>query len=186
MKAISVTVDKISASSVLGWFDCLTPANTYPPSELSSSERNSMIWVGRHCEVDLIMYSLSNEQAVEDVVFGAEGILSGIKEGQIAMDMSTVLPATRLREQEAYAKRRVIFSGAGLQDPHLDQDIQPLALTETAIDDLVGFTAALTSPNYKEPGATELARQRAISQTTRPQRETVRAFAPKPPQPPPK
>jgi len=60
-------------------------------------------------DVDLVMYSLSNDQAVEDIVFGAKGILSGIKEGQIAMDTSTVLPATSLREQEAYAKRGVDF-----------------------------------------------------------------------------
>src|SRR5436305_10301146 len=63
-------------------------------------------------DVDLIMYSLSNDHAVEDVVFGAEGILSGIKEGQIALDMSTVLPATSLREEEAYAKRGVDFLDA--------------------------------------------------------------------------
>src|SRR5882724_2876633 len=75
--------------------------------------------------------------------------------------------------------------GAGLQDPFLDQDIQPLALTESDIDDLVAFMASLTSPNYKEQGATELARQRAISKTTRPQRDTARAFGPKPPQPAP-
>src|SRR5882724_1259460 len=60
-------------------------------------------------DVDLVVYSLSNDQTVEEVVFGSEGILSGIKEGQIAMDMSTVLPATSLREQEAYAKRGVDF-----------------------------------------------------------------------------
>src|SRR3981081_2092567 len=53
-------------------------------------------------DVDLVMYCLSNDQAVEEIVFGAKGILSGIKEGQIAVDMSTVLPATSLREQEAY------------------------------------------------------------------------------------
>ena len=75
--------------------------------------------------------------------------------------------------------------GAGLQDPYLDQDIQPLALTENDIDDLVAFMASLTSPNYKEQGATELARQRAISRTTRPQRDTARAFGPKPPRPTP-
>ena len=63
-------------------------------------------------EVDLVMYSLSNDQAIEEVVFGSEGILSVIKEGQIAMDMSTVLPATSLREQEAYAKRGVDFLDA--------------------------------------------------------------------------
>ena len=75
--------------------------------------------------------------------------------------------------------------GAGLQDPYLDQDIQPLALTESDIDDLVAFMASLTSPNYKEQGATELARQRAISNATRPQRDTARAFGPKPPRPTP-
>ena len=75
--------------------------------------------------------------------------------------------------------------GAGLQDPYLDQDIQPLALTESDIDDLVAFMAALTSPNYKEQGATELARQRAISKTTRSQHDTARAFGPKPPRPTP-
>jgi 3-hydroxyisobutyrate dehydrogenase-like beta-hydroxyacid dehydrogenase len=63
-------------------------------------------------DVDLVMYSLSNDQAVEEVVFGAKGILSGIKEGQIAMDMSTVLPATSLREQEAYTKHGVDFLDA--------------------------------------------------------------------------
>ena len=75
--------------------------------------------------------------------------------------------------------------GAGLQDPYLDQDIQPLALTENDIDDLVAFMASLTSPNYKEQGATELARQRALSRTTRPQRDAARAFGPKPPRPAP-
>src|SRR5258708_5421068 len=63
-------------------------------------------------DVDLVIYMLSNDQAVEEVVFGANGILSGIKEGQIAMDMSTVLPAARLREEEAYAKRGVDFLDA--------------------------------------------------------------------------
>ena len=60
-------------------------------------------------DVDVVMYSLSNDQAIEEVVFGAEGILTGINEGQIAIDMSTVLPATSLREHEAYAKHGVDF-----------------------------------------------------------------------------
>src|SRR5947208_14568958 len=73
--------------------------------------------------------------------------------------------------------------GDGLQNPYLDEDIQPLALTETDIDDLVAFLASLTSANYKEQGAAELARQRALSRTNRPQRDTARAFGPKPPRP---
>ena len=63
-------------------------------------------------DVDLVMYSLSNDQAVEEVVFGANGILSGINAGQIAIDMSTVLPATSVREQEAYSKRGADFLDA--------------------------------------------------------------------------
>jgi cytochrome c peroxidase len=73
--------------------------------------------------------------------------------------------------------------GDGLKNPWLDQDIQPLALTEPGIDDLVAFLASLTSPEYKELGVQELKRQRALSQTTRPQRDTKRAFGPKPPRP---
>ena len=75
--------------------------------------------------------------------------------------------------------------GDGLHNPYLDEDIQPLVLTETDIDDLVAFMASLTSAIYKEQGAAELSRQRALSRTTRPQRDTARAFGPKPTQPEP-
>ena len=75
--------------------------------------------------------------------------------------------------------------GDGLHNPWLDEDMQPLALTETDIDDLVAFLASLTSAIYKEQGAAELARQRALSRTNRSQRDTTRAFGPKPTQPEP-
>ena len=75
--------------------------------------------------------------------------------------------------------------GDGLRNPYLDEDIQPLALTEQQIDDLVAFLASLTSAQYRELGAKELARQHEISLTKRPQRDTVRAFGPKPPRPEP-
>lgn len=73
--------------------------------------------------------------------------------------------------------------GAGVQNPHLDEDIQPLALTEDEINDVVAFLASLTSADYKVQGIKELARQRALSGTNRPQRDTARAFGPKPQQP---
>jgi cytochrome c peroxidase len=77
--------------------------------------------------------------------------------------------------------------GDGLANPWLDQDIQPLALTEPEIDDLVAFLASLTSPQYKEFGDKEYARQLNLSGVSRPQRDTARAFGPKPqrPKPPP-
>jgi len=75
--------------------------------------------------------------------------------------------------------------GDGLQNPWLDVDIQPLALHENEIDDLVALMASLTSPSYRELGEKELARQRQLSRTSRPQRDSARAFGPKPVQPKP-
>ena len=69
--------------------------------------------------------------------------------------------------------------GDGIHNPFLDQDIQPLELSESDIDDLVAFMASLTSPEYRGQGRKELARQRAISRSSRPQRDTARAFGPK-------
>jgi 3-hydroxyisobutyrate dehydrogenase-like beta-hydroxyacid dehydrogenase len=91
-------------------------------------------------DVDLVMYCLSNENAVEEVVFGTKGILSGIRAGQIAIDMSTVLPATSLREQEAYAKRGVDFLDApvfGSKNESADAKLWIMAAGNQAVFDKV-------------------------------------------------
>jgi cytochrome c peroxidase len=75
--------------------------------------------------------------------------------------------------------------GDGITNPWLDKDMQPLALTEPEIDDVVAFLASLTSPQYKGLGDREYARQLALSKVSRPQRDTGRAFGPKPKLPPP-
>jgi cytochrome c peroxidase len=74
--------------------------------------------------------------------------------------------------------------GDGISDPWLNKDMQPLALTEPEIDDVVAFLASLTSPQYKELVDREYARQLALSEVNRSQRDTGRAFGPKPKQPP--
>ena len=75
--------------------------------------------------------------------------------------------------------------GAGLYNPYLDQDIQPLALTEQDIDDIVAFMASLTSPDYKELGAKELGRRETFPDEPAAAPSTARAFGPKPPRPKP-
>jgi len=75
--------------------------------------------------------------------------------------------------------------GDGISDPWLDEDMQPLALTESEIDDLVALLVSLKSPQYKELGDQEYARQLAIAKVSRPQRDTARAFGSKQKQPPP-
>jgi cytochrome c peroxidase len=75
--------------------------------------------------------------------------------------------------------------GDGITNPWLDKDMQPLALTEREIDDVVAFLASLTSRQYKAIGDQEYARQLALSKMSRPQRDTTRAFGAKPKQPEP-
>jgi cytochrome c peroxidase len=75
--------------------------------------------------------------------------------------------------------------GDGINNPYLDEDIRPLALSESEIDDVVALLATLTSSQYKEQGIKEFERQRALSRTSRPQRDTARALGPKPVQPKP-
>jgi cytochrome c peroxidase len=75
--------------------------------------------------------------------------------------------------------------GDGVHNPYLDTDIRPLALSEEEIDDLVAFMASLTSAQYRAAGERELARQRVLAAASRPQRDTARAFGPKPVQPKP-
>ena len=75
--------------------------------------------------------------------------------------------------------------GDGIRNPWLDEDIQPLALAENEIDDVIAFMASLTTPEYAPLGRVELARQREEARMSRPQRDTKRAFGPKPVQPKP-
>jgi cytochrome c peroxidase len=75
--------------------------------------------------------------------------------------------------------------GDGLNDPWLDKDMQPLALTEPEIDDVIAFLATLTSSQYEKQGARELKRQHAVARVSRTQRDTARAFGRKPVQPKP-
>jgi len=63
-------------------------------------------------DVNVVMYCLSNDDAVESVLHSDDGVLEGVHSGQIAVDMSTVHPDTSRREAEAYAERGVEFLDA--------------------------------------------------------------------------
>ena len=75
--------------------------------------------------------------------------------------------------------------GDGVKNPWLDTDMRPLGLSEPDIDDMVAFLATLTSDQYRVQAAQELARQRTIANGSRTQRDTARAFGPKPVEPSP-
>ena len=68
------------------------------------------------------------------------------------------------------------YNKGGVQNPFLDGGIQRLGLSEREIDDLVAFLASLTTDRYQAIGKKELARQRALSRTKRPQRDLAAAL----------
>jgi 3-hydroxyisobutyrate dehydrogenase-like beta-hydroxyacid dehydrogenase len=61
---------------------------------------------------DLIMYCLSDDAAVEAVVFGEGGVLANVTSGQIVVDMSTVHPDTSLKQAAAFTEKGVKFLDA--------------------------------------------------------------------------
>ena len=60
---------------------------------------------------DIVLTSLADDAALEEVYLGADGILAGIEAGSVAVDTSTVHPATVVKVGEA-----VDSTGAGLID----------------------------------------------------------------------
>jgi 3-hydroxyisobutyrate dehydrogenase-like beta-hydroxyacid dehydrogenase len=61
---------------------------------------------------DVIMYCVSDDAAVEALVFGEGGVLAGVKAGQIVVDLTTIHPDTTRQEAAAYAEKGVRFLDA--------------------------------------------------------------------------
>jgi 3-hydroxyisobutyrate dehydrogenase-like beta-hydroxyacid dehydrogenase len=63
-------------------------------------------------DAEVVMYCLSDDAAVEQVVFGEGGVLSAVKRGQLVIDLSTVHPSLSRREAEAFAAKGAEFLDA--------------------------------------------------------------------------
>lgn len=87
-----------------------TPEKCAPLVAMGASEASTP--AEAVADVDVVMYCLSDDDAVEDVVFAVDGVLVGAQPGQIALDMSTVHPNTSRREAEAYAEQGIDFLDA--------------------------------------------------------------------------
>lgn len=61
---------------------------------------------------DVVMYCVSDDTAVEALVFGENGVLAGVKAGQIVIDLTTIHPDTTRKEAAAYAEKGVRFLDA--------------------------------------------------------------------------
>ncbi len=63
-------------------------------------------------DADVIMIMLSDDAAIEAVVFGEDGVVAGVKPGQIAIDLTTCMPSTSLKEAAAFNEKGVEFLDA--------------------------------------------------------------------------
>lgn len=63
-------------------------------------------------DADAILYCLSDDAAVEDLVFGDGGLLEAVHAGQTVIDMTTVLRDTSLKEAAAFTEKGVRFLDA--------------------------------------------------------------------------
>ena len=63
-------------------------------------------------DAEVIMYCLSDDAAVADLVWGAGDLLAGVKAGQIVIDMTTLHPDTSRKEAADFAAKGVRFLDA--------------------------------------------------------------------------
>jgi len=64
------------------------------------------------CGGDAVITMLANDQAVEEIVFGGDGILKGLKQGAAHISMSTITVALSERLKHAHAEARQIYIAA--------------------------------------------------------------------------
>jgi cytochrome c peroxidase len=204
----------ISDSAKRGWELFNTKARCHLCHALTEDQRDATLFIDNdfhNIGIGILRHHVGPlaQQAQREL---AQGYLSDIDATAIASEMSVLGRFLITKEQRDIASfktpglRNVLVTGPyfhdgsmqtlwdvmdhynkgdGISDPWLDKDMQPLALAEPEIDDVVAFLASLTSPQYKEVGDREYARQLALSKVSRPQRDTARAFGPKPKQPAP-
>ncbi len=89
-----------------------TKARCRPLAELGAKVAPTPAAAVSGADVDAILYSLGEPAAVDDVVFGAEGILAGVRHGQVAVDLSTSHPEVSRRQERAFRNRGVDFLDA--------------------------------------------------------------------------
>lgn len=61
---------------------------------------------------EVVMYCLSDDAAVEDLVFGSHRLLELVPEGAVVIDLSTIDPATSSKEREAFEAKGHAFLDA--------------------------------------------------------------------------
>lgn len=87
-----------------------TPERCAPLVKQGASQASTPAEAVAHA--DVILYCLSDDAAVDDLVFGQGGLMAAVKAGQIVVDLTTIHPDTTRKEAAAYAEKGVRFLDA--------------------------------------------------------------------------
>ena len=63
-------------------------------------------------DAEVVMVMLNDDTGIESVMFGKDGVVEGVKPGQIVIDLTTCLPKTSLREAAAVTAKGAKFLDA--------------------------------------------------------------------------
>lgn len=96
------------------------PVTVYDRSK-EKSQAESPKGLAEQCEVVLI--SVTDDAAVEQVMFGADGALAGLRQGSLIIDLSTVSPRSSRRLYEAAREKGASMIDAAVSGsvPQVDQ-----------------------------------------------------------------
>jgi len=64
--------------------------------------------------VDVVFLSLPDSSVIESVAFGADGLASSLRSGQVVVDLSTASPSSSVRIHGRLAEQDVMFLDAGI------------------------------------------------------------------------
>jgi 3-hydroxyisobutyrate dehydrogenase-like beta-hydroxyacid dehydrogenase len=87
-----------------------TPGRTGPLADLGAAVAATPAELGRDC--DIVITMLADARAVEQVLTGPAGLLSGVRPGGLIIDMSTIGPAAAVRCGGRAAARGAAFVDA--------------------------------------------------------------------------
>ena len=77
---------------------------------------------------DVVLLSLPDSRVVEKVVFGDEGILAHVRDGQIVVDLSTAAPESTRRIHALLAEKNAAYLDAGISGGAAAADVGKLTL----------------------------------------------------------
>jgi 3-hydroxyisobutyrate dehydrogenase-like beta-hydroxyacid dehydrogenase len=100
--------------------------NSTAVTEAGATRASSVKEVMASC--DVVLLSLPDSRVVEKVVFGDEGILDHVREGQIVVDLSTAAPESTRRIHALLAEKNAAYLDAGISGGAAAADVGKLTL----------------------------------------------------------